>query len=347
VKVTPSTGKVTVVWFQDPIQKAPYYYEIAFPGAGTHGNFCLDDSNTMYLVYSTDGSLLKTNLKTGRPVPERMKLDGLPKRGGYSDLLMQNDAAGRRRLYLAGPKAVYIVDMARRRATLVRKGTYTDLAGCNLFQVPPRAAPAPPPPATATWRGRVLNAATYQPLPNAQLAVGQGGFGNAVRLSPQGTFSFAAKPGTAYTYRAQLLGYIAADSSWTAGAGPSVRDILLQPLNVGTTVALENVQFEQGQALLLPTSYTALNKLVSLMNDNPRMTIELRGHTDNVGPPEKNVVLSEQRVETVKAYLVDHGIGEARITGIGFGGAQPTASNAQEITRRLNRRVEFRVTGLE
>ncbi|MFC7666817.1 OmpA family protein [Hymenobacter humi] len=110
---------------------------------------------------------------------------------------------------------------------------------------------------------------------------------------------------------------------------------------------LENVQFEQGEALLLPTSYAALDKLVSLMTDNPRMTIELRGHTDNVGPPEKNVVLSEQRVGTVKAYLVDHGIGEARISGIGFGGAQPTASNDQEHTRRLNRRVEFRITGLQ
>jgi outer membrane protein OmpA-like peptidoglycan-associated protein len=48
----------------------------------------------------------------------------------------------------------------------------------------------------------------------------------------------------------------------------------------------------------------------------------------------------------VKAYLVAHGVAEARITGIGFGGAKPAASNAQEITRKLNRRVEFRVTGI-
>ncbi|SFQ26078.1 OmpA family protein [Hymenobacter arizonensis] len=346
VKVTPSTGKVAVVWFNDPLQKAPFYYEITFPGAGTHGNFCLDDANTMYRVYSTDGSLLKVNLKTGRPSPERMKLDGLPKRGGYSDLLMQNDAAGRRRLYLAGPKAVYQVDMARRRATLVRKGTYTDLAGCNLFQVPPRAAPAPPPPATATWRGRVLNAATYQPLPQTQLRLGTG-FGTIVRLNPNGTFSYQGKPGTSYAYHAQLTGYIALDSTWTAGPGPYVRDILLQPLSVGTTVALDNVQFEQGQAVLLPTSFPALNKLVALLSDNPAMTIELRGHTDNVGPPEKNVVLSEQRVGTVKAYLVERGIAESRIAGVGFGGAQPTASNDQEHTRKLNRRVEFRITGFQ
>ncbi|MBF9235785.1 OmpA family protein [Hymenobacter sp. BT683] len=347
IKVSPATGVVTPIWYVDPIQKAPFYPTIAFSGAGTHGNFCLDDANTMYLVYSTDGSLLKIDLKTQRPTPEMMPLGGLPKKGGYSDLLMQNDRAGRRRLYLAGPKSVYKVDLARKRATLVRKGTYTDLAGCNLFRIVPRPAPAPPPPTTALWRGRVLNAATYQPLPQAQLRLGLSGFGKVVRLSPEGAFSYAAKPGVTHSYRAQLTGYIAADSTWMAAPGSLVRDILLQPLAVGATVQLDNVQFEQGQAVLLPTSFSALDKLVSLMTENPRMTIELRGHTDNVGPPEKNVVLSEQRVGTVKEYLVGHGIGEARISGIGLGGAQPAASNDQEYTRKLNRRVEFRITGLQ
>jgi outer membrane protein OmpA-like peptidoglycan-associated protein len=66
-----------------------------------------------------------------------------------------------------------------------------------------------------------------------------------------------------------------------------------------------------------------------------------------VGPPGKNVVLSQQRVQAVKTYLVRHGIAEARITGVGFGGTQPAASNDQEETRKLNRRVEFRVTGVQ
>ncbi|MFC7666818.1 hypothetical protein ACFQT0_04835 [Hymenobacter humi] len=203
VKVSPANGTVTPIWYVDPLKKAPFYPSISFSGAGTHGNFCLDDSNTMYLVYSTDGSLLKVTLPTQRPNPDLMPLSGLPERGGYSDLLMQNDEAGRRRLYLAGPKAVYKVDLARRRATRVRKGTYTDLAGCNLFRIVPRPAPAPPPPATASWRGRVLNADTYQPLPQAQLRLGLSGFGKLVKLGPQGTFSYPAKPGLTYTYRAQ------------------------------------------------------------------------------------------------------------------------------------------------
>lgn len=347
VEVDPADGTVTVVWTTDPLRQTPFYPLIAFAGAGTHGNFCLDDANTLYLVYSTDGSLLKVNLLNHQPSPERMELTGLPARGGYSDLLMQNDAAGRRRMYLAGPHALYEVDLARRQARRVRQGTYTDLAGCNLFSVVPRPMPAPPPPTTATWRGRVLDAVTYMPLEKAVISISAAGAEAAVPLTSQGAFAVPVEPGRPYVYRARLAGYVATDSAWTAAPGPSVRDILLRPLAVGTTLRLDNVQFEQGQAVLLPASLPALDQLLDLLTDNPRLTIELRGHTDNVGPPEKNVVLSEQRVAAVKDYLVGHGIAEARVTGLGLGGAQPLASNDQEATRKLNRRVEFRVTGVQ
>ena len=347
VRVSPHEGRVSVVWAADPIRRAPYYSLIGFASAGTHGNFCLDDANTMYMVYSTDGSLLKVNMNTKQPSPERIMLDGLPVRGGYSDLLMQNDAAGRRRMYLAGPHGLYQVDLARRQATRVRGGTYTDLAGCNLFGVVPPAPPLPPPtPTTATWEGRVLDAVTSQPLPQAQLRLDRDEVGTAVLLSVRGSFTYTTAPGRSYQYHAQHPGYFPADSTWPAAPGPLVRDILLRPLAVGATQQLANVQFEQGKAALLPSSAAALNKLVLLMIDNSSLTIELRGHTDNVGPPEKNVVLSQQRVAAVKAYLADHGVAGTRITGLGLGGAEPIASNEQEATRRLNRRVEFRIVGL-
>ena len=346
VKVSPYTGAVTVVWHDDPLQKAPFYAAIGFPGAGTHGNFCLDDAHTMYLVYSTDGALLRVDLNTQNPNPDLMPLDGLPERGGYSDLLMQNDEAGRRRLYLAGPKAVYKVDLARNRASRVRQGTYTDLAGCNIFRIVPHTLPAPLLPTIARWQGRVLNATTRQPLAQAQLRLGMEGDEMTIPLTPDGIFTYTATPGQPYASHARLTGYLTADSAWTAAPGPCVRDILLLPLTLGTTLPLDKVQFEQGEAVLLPTSTPALDQLVHLLTDNPHMTIELRGHTDNVGPAEKNVTLSQQRVAAVKAYLVGHGVDHGRIAGIGFGGAQPLSSNAQEHTRKLNRRVEFQVTGM-
>lgn len=347
VKINPADGAVTVIWSADPVQKAPYYPSIGFAGAGSHANFCLDDADTMYRVYSTDGSLLKVNLRTQQPYPERMYLQGLPKRGGYSDVLLQNDETGQRRFYLAGPKAVYRLDLAHRRASLVRQGTYTDLAGCNLFRVVPHSAPAPPPPATATWRGRVLDATTYHPLPEAQVRIGATGAETAVPLTPGATFTYTAKPGSRSAVHAQLAGYFAADSGWTAAPGSHVQDLLLRPLAVGTTLPLDNVQFEQGKAVFLASSFAALDQLVALLTTNPPINIELHGHTDNVGSPEKNVVLSEQRARAVKAYLINHGVAADRVTTIGFGGTKPIASNGQESTRQRNRRVEFRVTSVQ
>lgn len=343
VKVSPADGSVKVLWNADPMRRAPFFPLIGFEGAGTHGNFCLDDTRTLYMVYSTDGSLLKVDLDSRRPSPELIAIAGLPKRGGYSDLLMQKDPSGQRRLYLAGPTATYQIDLGQRRARLVRSGTYTDLAGCNLFRMG-RQVPVPAPAPTATWRGRVLDALTYQPLPRAEVHLKDGAGG---ALGPDGRFSLPGVPGRPYSYQAQLAGYLATDSVWTATPGPVVQDILLRPLTVGTTQRLDNLQFEQGKAVLLSSSLPALQKLLWLMADTPNLTIELRGHTDNVGPPDKNVQLSEQRVAAVKAYLVTHGIAEARITGVGLGGAQPLASNDQEATRQLNRRVEFRVTRIQ
>ena len=348
VRISPHDGKASTLWTADPLRKTPFYPYIAFASAGTHGNFCLDDSNTMYLVYSTDGSLLKIDLPTQKPFTEQLFLSGLPARGGYSDLLMQNDDAGRRRLYLAGPHALYTVDLARHEATQLRKGTYTDLAGCNLFRVitPPR--PAPPLPTTATWEGRVLDASTFQPLPAASLRLNRAEGSVGVLLSAKGEFTYAsATPGRPYRYHVEHPGYFPADSTWPAAPGPLLRDVLLRPLAVGETLPLAQVQFEQSKAVLLPPSYPALSWLVRLLVDNPGLHIELLGHTDNVGPPDKNLVLSEQRVDAVMAYLVSHGVEAARITGLGLGGAEPIASNEHEITRCLNRRVEFRITIFE
>jgi len=349
VRVSPTDDAVTLVWAADPVRQAPYYAAIGFAGAGTHANFCLDETGTIYQVYSTNGALLQINLATRQAAPDLLPLDGLPKKGGYSDLLLQTDAAGRRRLYLAGPKSLYEVDLTRRRATRVRGGVYTDLAGCNVFRQPPPppAPPAAPASPAATWRGRVLDAATRQPLPQARLSLRANGRETTVPLTAQGGFGVPISPGQALSAQAQLPGYLPADTTYQAPPGAYTQDILLRPLTLGTTLRLDRVRFEQGQARLLPSSYPALDQLLALLKDTPGLTIELRGHTDNVGDPQKNLVLSEQRVEVVKAYLVSHGIVGTRITGLGLGGTEPRASNEQEATRQLNRRVEFRVTGVQ
>lgn len=117
----------------------------------------------------------------------------------------------------------------------------------------------------------------------------------------------------------------------------------LQPIEIGATVNLKSVLFKQGTPDLLPESDDELDEVVEFLKINPKVEIELGGHTDNRGVQEHNVNLSKKRVEAVKAYLVSKGVSGRRISGKGYGGSKPIADNRVEETRRLNRRVEFTI----
>ncbi len=115
----------------------------------------------------------------------------------------------------------------------------------------------------------------------------------------------------------------------------------LQPIEVGAVVNLKNILFYMGTTSLLEESYPELNVIVDFLKNNPKVEIQLDGHTDNRGDAKKNLVLSQQRVEKIKSYLVSKGISSKRIKGKGYGGTKPIATNDSEEARKLNRRVEF------
>ena len=119
--------------------------------------------------------------------------------------------------------------------------------------------------------------------------------------------------------------------------------IELSSVSKGSVITLDHVLFHRGTANIISGSEKELDLVVEVMNDNPDIKILLKGHTDNTGDPVKNVQLSEERVKTVKKYIVDQGISPYRVSGKGYGGNQPIASNETEETRKLNRRVEFEV----
>jgi len=121
------------------------------------------------------------------------------------------------------------------------------------------------------------------------------------------------------------------------------RDLFLTPIEIGKTVAMNNIFFVRSKPDLLPESYPEIERLLKVLVDNPAIKIELAGHTDNVGNADLNRELSEQRVNTIKTYLVGKGISASRITGKGYGGTKPIADNNNEATRKLNRRVEFTI----
>ncbi|MEP6795382.1 MAG: OmpA family protein [Saprospiraceae bacterium] len=110
---------------------------------------------------------------------------------------------------------------------------------------------------------------------------------------------------------------------------------------VDKTIALENIFFSTGSAILLPASDAELNKLYLTMRTNAGMKIEIRGHTDNEGTEEDNQRLSEARAMAVYQYLVSRGIDAGMISYKGFGESKPIATNDTSEGRKQNRRTEF------
>ncbi|REA61570.1 flagellar motor protein MotB [Dyadobacter luteus] len=124
------------------------------------------------------------------------------------------------------------------------------------------------------------------------------------------------------------------------------KNLLLQPVQAGQQIRLNNTMFQQSSAEVVPSSFAELDRIVAAMTEYPAMEILLEGHTDNQGDVSKNVQLSEERVQEVKKYLLSKGIDSSRIQTKAWGPAKPIASNATEETRKRNRRVEFTVLKL-
>jgi OOP family OmpA-OmpF porin len=193
--------------------------------------------------------------------------------------------------------------------------------------------------------GKVTNAKTGEAIQASIILTGKD-FKENITSGGNDGFSLALPGGKMYAVRIQSSGYVSDYEN--LDATQKVLDdyelnVKLQPVEVGITVNLKNVLFERGTSILLPESNNELDVVVSFLKTNPSVRIELRGHTDNRGVHTDNVRLSQERVDKVKQYLVASGIDSKRISGKGYGGLKPIASNETEETRRLNRRVEFTI----
>lgn len=105
--------------------------------------------------------------------------------------------------------------------------------------------------------------------------------------------------------------------------------------------AAQNIFFSTGSSKLLTKSFSKLNDVVTILNENPSYKVAIDGHTDNTGKADKNQTLSEARAASVKAYLVSKGIAESRLTSTGYGQDKPVADNKTAAGRAKNRRVEM------
>ncbi len=119
------------------------------------------------------------------------------------------------------------------------------------------------------------------------------------------------------------------------------REINLDPLKKGRSLAVDNIYFEFGRAYLRKESLNILDKLVKLMERNKDLKLEVQGHTDSVGPRDVNMKLSRQRARAVVEYMVKQGISPTRLTSKGIGPDKPLADNETPEGRKKNRRTEF------
>jgi OmpA-OmpF porin, OOP family len=199
-------------------------------------------------------------------------------------------------------------------------------------------------------KGKVFDARTKQPL-NARIEV-YNIVSNQLESTVQsdrksGEYVSVLTEGTEYALYINKEGYLfkslSFDFSQKKAFEPMILDIYLEPIQSGAKEILKNIFFQTAKYELELKSQTELDKIVSFLNRNPDLTLEISGHTDDVGKDEDNMLLSKKRAQALFDYLIKAGIPKHRIRFQGYGETKPVAPNDTEANRQLNRRIELKV----
>ena len=241
----------------------------------------------------------------------------------------------------------YTVDAKGEYAYLV--SSKTSFGNEDIFRIKLRDIEKPDPVVMVT--GKVLDAKTKEPI-SAKIIYENSKTGKKegeARSNPKnGTYKVVLPYGEKYNIRADKNGYFAVNETMDLKKISTYKEVtknlFMSPLVKEAPIILENVHFYSTKAVLLPSSYEELNRLVKLMKQKPTMEIEIMGHTETRAGYEKQLMkLSQQRAEAVKKFMILKGIEAGRIKTKAFGGSKPIADNSTEAGRKQNRRVEFRI----
>jgi outer membrane protein OmpA-like peptidoglycan-associated protein/tetratricopeptide (TPR) repeat protein len=223
-----------------------------------------------------------------------------------------------------------------------------------------------------TVKGWVYEQDGYELTAAQVYMVGNDGTNLKLSVRGDGSFTQEIKPGVDYVFLGTCKGFLNHQEELHVETATKSEEYVLQfPLaNISAPVLIENIFYDFNKATLRPESATALDELVSLLNENPNITIELSAHTDSRGSDQYNERLSQQRAESVVNYLIAHGIAADRLTPKGYGESHPKKikrkvaekypflkendvltevfittlpEEQQEQCHQLNRRTEFRV----
>jgi outer membrane protein OmpA-like peptidoglycan-associated protein len=202
-------------------------------------------------------------------------------------------------------------------------------------------------------KGKVNDAKTRQPLEAAveiiDLEKNQPVYQD-YSDADQGSFLATLTSGKNYGLNISKSGYLFYSENFSLvgheAKNPFDISVLLEPIEIGNKVVLNNIFFDTNKFDLKPESIAELQKLVEFLNLNPSIHIEISGHTDDVGNNQANQVLSENRAKSVYDYLVNNKIDSSRLLFKGYGETQPVAPNTTEEGRKKNRRTEFKIIAL-
>lgn len=218
------------------------------------------------------------------------------------------------------------------------------------FELPEHLRPRP----VTYVKGQVFDQKSNDPL-NAQIQIinlttGSSVFDDIADVET-GEFMATMPLGKKFALNVSKEGYLFHSENFSlhnkseTGA-PFLIRVPLKKIEIGGLVTLKNIFFETNKVELLPESKIELQKLIDFLNENPKVAIEIGGHTDNVGDDKSNQSLSENRAKTVYDFLVSNKINPSRLSFKGFGETKPVGDNTTEEGRQDNRRTEFRVTRL-
>lgn len=222
-------------------------------------------------------------------------------------------------------------------------------------------------------RGKVIHSNSKAPISQANISlVSSNGEQIDAKTDEQGNFEFSLKPDLEYIAMFSkedfLNGKECVNTANLRQGESFIRTVALKP--VEKPIELPNVFYEFGKWDLKEEAKTALNNLIETLNDNPKITVELRSHTDFLGSQSANRELSQKRAQEVVDYLTKNGIYWDRLLARGYGESQPRVVDKQiaekyhflqenqslteanilkmnkeqkEIANQLNRRTEFKV----
>ncbi|WP_035567047.1 OmpA family protein [Hymenobacter sp. IS2118] len=198
-------------------------------------------------------------------------------------------------------------------------------------------------------KGTVTDIASRQPA-QAQIEVLDNMTGQTVatlQTTPAGKYLIALPSGVNYGLVLRNEAYLFHSENVnlppSTGYAETVRNIRLQKMEAGSNIVLHNVFFDPGKASMRPESTAELERVVKLLNESPKLKLQVCGHTDEAGSTEGNLSLSERRAQAVATYLIQHKIKPERVTYAGYGAAIPLTSNKSDIGHQYNRRTEFKV----